>query len=77
MPEDTRSQSGDRSTYLSSYDFIDNIKDDVDRLDLLGDILDFYRRDPVGVLLENTDIIQKLMSLKQEINVSCVYSAPP
>ena len=53
-------------------DFIDNLGDDVDRLVLLGDILEFWRRDPVGVLLENTDIIQKLMSLEPEINVSYV-----
>jgi len=50
-------------------DFINNIGDDVDRIVLLGDILEFWRRDPVGVLLENTDIIQKLMSLEPEINV--------
>ena len=53
-------------------DFIDNLGDDVDRLVLLGDIFEFWRRDPVGVLLENTDIIQKLMSLEPEINVSYV-----
>ncbi|NOQ33735.1 MAG: hypothetical protein GQ567_06035 [Methanosarcinales archaeon] len=53
-------------------DFIDNLGDDVDRLVLLGDILDFWRRDPVGVLLENIDVIQKLMSLGPEINVSYV-----
>ncbi|KAF5425800.1 MAG: UDP-2,3-diacylglucosamine pyrophosphatase LpxH [Candidatus Methanomarinus sp.] len=53
-------------------DFIDNLGDDVDRLVLIGDILEFWRRDPVGVLLENTDIIQKLISLEPEINVSYV-----
>lgn len=50
-------------------DFIDNLGDDVDCLVLLGDILEFWRRDPVGVMLENIDIIQKLMSLEPEINV--------
>lgn len=49
--------------------FIDNIEDDVDRLVLLGDIFDFWRRDPVGVLLENIEIVGKLMSLEPEINV--------
>lgn len=53
-------------------DFIADLGDDVDHLVLLGDILDFWRRDPVGVLLENTDIIQKLMSLEPEKNVSYV-----
>ena len=53
-------------------DFIDNLGDDVDRLVLLGDILEFWRRDPVGVMMENIDIIQKLISLEPEINVSYV-----
>ncbi len=53
-------------------DFIDNLGDDVDHLVLLGDILEFWRRDPVGVLLENIDIIQKLMSLEPEMKVSYV-----
>lgn len=50
-------------------DFIDNLEDDVDRLVLLGDVIDFWRRDPAGVLLENVDIVQKLMSLGPEIDV--------
>ena len=53
-------------------DFIDDLGDDVDRLVLLGDILEFWRRDPVGVMLENIDIIQKLMSLEPGINVSYI-----
>ncbi len=52
--------------------FIDNIGDDVEHLVLLGDILEFWRKDPVRVLLENTDIIQKLMNLDPEINVSYI-----
>lgn len=52
--------------------FIENLENDVDHFVLLGDILDFWRRDPVGVLLENIDVIQKLMSLEPEINVSYV-----
>lgn len=52
--------------------FMDNLGDDVDRIVLLGDIFDFWRRDPVGVLLENIDIIQKLISLEPEINISYV-----
>ena len=53
-------------------EFIDNMEDDIDRLVLLGDIIDFWRRDPAGVLLENVDIVQKLMSLGPEIDVSYV-----
>lgn len=52
--------------------FIENLENDVDHFVLLGDILDFWRRDPVGVLLENINVIQKLMSLEPEINVSYV-----
>ena len=50
-------------------DFIENQGDDVEHLVLLGDIFDFWRRDPVGVLLENVDIVQKLLSLEPRINV--------
>jgi UDP-2,3-diacylglucosamine pyrophosphatase LpxH len=50
-------------------DFIDNIENDVERIVLLGDIFDFWRRDPVGVLLENIDIVDKLLSLEPKINV--------
>jgi len=50
-------------------DFIENQGDDVERLVLLGDIFDLWRRDPVGVLLENIDIVQKLLSLEPRINV--------
>jgi UDP-2,3-diacylglucosamine pyrophosphatase LpxH len=53
-------------------DFIDNLGTDVERLVLLGDIFDFWRRDPVGVLLENIDIVQKLLSLEPRINVHFV-----
>ena len=53
-------------------DFIDNLGNDVDRLVLLGDIFEFWRRDPVGVMLENIDIIQKLMNLEPGIKVSYV-----
>ena len=38
----------------------------------LGDIFEFWKRDPVGVLLENVEIVQKLMSLEPDINVSFV-----
>lgn len=44
-------------------DFIDNLGDDVEHLVLLGDIFDLWRRDPIGVLLENVDIVQKLLEL--------------
>jgi len=46
-----------------------NLEDDVERLVLLGDIFDFLRRDTVGVLLENIDIVHKLMSFEPRINV--------
>ena len=59
----------DRDRFI---DFIDDLGSDVDHLVLLGDILDFWRRDPVGVLLENINVIQKLLSLEPTINVSYV-----
>ena len=62
-------ESDNQDTFI---DFIDNLGNDVDHLVLPGDILDFQRRCPVGVLLEHVDIIQKLMSLEPEIHVSYV-----
>jgi UDP-2,3-diacylglucosamine pyrophosphatase LpxH len=50
-------------------DLIDNLEDEVERFVLLGDIFDLWRRDPVGVLLENIDIVHKLLSLESRINV--------
>lgn len=52
--------------------FLDELGDDIERLILLGDIFDLWRRDPLGVLLENTDILQKLLGLQPRINVSFV-----
>ncbi|HDS44523.1 MAG TPA: hypothetical protein ENN68_00210 [Methanomicrobia archaeon] len=52
--------------------FLDELGDDVERLILLGDIFDLWRRDPLGVMLENTDVIQKLMSLEPRIDVTFV-----
>lgn len=50
-------------------DFIDNLEDEVERFVLLGDIFDRWRRDHICVLLENIDIVQKLLSLESRINV--------
>lgn len=50
-------------------DFIADLEDDVECLVLLGDIFDFWRRDPVGVLLENVDIVHNLLSMEPRINV--------
>jgi UDP-2,3-diacylglucosamine pyrophosphatase LpxH len=50
-------------------DFIEYLGTDVESLVLLGDIFDLWRRDPVGVLLENIDIVHKLLSLEPRINV--------
>lgn len=52
--------------------FLDELGDDVERLILLGDIFDLWRRDPVGVLLENLDVLQKLLSLEPRVHVSFV-----
>jgi UDP-2,3-diacylglucosamine pyrophosphatase LpxH len=39
---------------------------------LLGDIVDMWRRDASGVFLENWDIIQKIITLKQKMRVHYV-----
>lgn len=52
-------ESDNQDTFI---DFIDNLGNDVDHLVLPGDILDFQRREPGGVLLEHVDIfVQRSM----------------
>jgi UDP-2,3-diacylglucosamine pyrophosphatase LpxH len=47
-------------------------RDDVDRLVICGDFLDMWRRDPAGVVFENSDIIVKLHALQPKIKVHYV-----
>ena len=51
--------------------FLDSLQSDKEVTDLilLGDIVDMWRRDASGVFLENWDIVQKIMSLKQKMRV--------
>jgi UDP-2,3-diacylglucosamine pyrophosphatase LpxH len=53
-------------------EFLDDLGDDVERLILLGDVFDLWRRDPLGVMLDNTDVLEKLMSLEPRIDVTFV-----
>lgn len=53
-------------------DFIQHLGKNVKDLVLLGDIFDFWRRDPIGVILENFDVLQKLISLERRMNVHFV-----
>jgi UDP-2,3-diacylglucosamine pyrophosphatase LpxH len=39
---------------------------DIEQLILLGDIVDFWRRSSLGVIMENLEILQELSSLKTE-----------
>ena len=49
--------------------FLDEVaKCDVDDFVLLGDILDFWRRNNVSVALENEDILTKLQSLNTRLH---------
>ena len=45
---------------------------DVDTLVILGDFIDMWRRDVSGLFLENHQILQSLLELKQEKTVYCV-----
>ena len=40
--------------------------EDIEQLILLGDIIDFWRRSSLGVIMENLEILQKLSSIKTE-----------
>ena len=54
--------------------FLDSLQSDTEITDLilLGDIVDMWRRDASGVFLENWDIVQKIISLKQKMRVHYV-----
>jgi len=54
--------------------FLDSLQDDTQTTDLvlLGDIVDMWRRDAAGVFLENWDIVQKIINLKQKMRVHYV-----
>jgi UDP-2,3-diacylglucosamine pyrophosphatase LpxH len=54
--------------------FLDSLQSDKEITDLilLGDIVDMWRRDASGVFLENWDIVQKIISLKQKMRVHYV-----
>ena len=54
--------------------FLDSLHSDAKITDLilLGDIVDMWRRDASGVFLENWDIVQKIVSLKQKMRVHYV-----
>lgn len=51
-------------------DFLDEIPDwNLDYLVLIGDIFELWRRDLVGAVLENSDIVSKLIALNKETEV--------
>jgi UDP-2,3-diacylglucosamine pyrophosphatase LpxH len=54
--------------------FLDSLQSNTEITDLilLGDIVDMWRRDASGVFLENWDIVQKIISLKQKMRVHYV-----
>ncbi len=54
----------DRSDASGFENFVDNLlKDKPDKLILLGDVFDFWRRSDVDLLLENERLVQKLLQL--------------
>jgi UDP-2,3-diacylglucosamine pyrophosphatase LpxH len=62
------------SDKYSFHRFLDSLQTDKETTDLvlLGDIVDMWRRDASGVFLENWDIVQKIVSLKQRMRVHYV-----
>jgi UDP-2,3-diacylglucosamine pyrophosphatase LpxH len=54
--------------------FLDSLQSDKEITDLIlsGDIVDMWRRDAAGVFLENWDVVQKIISLKQRMRVHYV-----
>jgi UDP-2,3-diacylglucosamine pyrophosphatase LpxH len=54
--------------------FLDELsqRSDVDTFVILGDFVDMWRRDVSGVFLENNQILEKVLALKQKMKVYCV-----
>ncbi len=55
-------------------DFLDDVyhRGNVKALVILGDFIDMWRRDVSGIFLENSSILQKLLTLKQKMKIYCV-----
>jgi UDP-2,3-diacylglucosamine pyrophosphatase LpxH len=45
-------------------EFLDGYKSELDHLVILGDLFDFWRRNNVDILIENDDILEKILKLK-------------
>ena len=59
----------DRDAFSRFLDWV-AVQEDVSDLVIAGDLLDMWRRDMVGVTLENSDIISKMIAMQQDgINV--------
>lgn len=54
--------------------FLDSLsaRNDVDAFVILGDFVDMWRRDASGVFLENHEILEKILRLRERIDVSVV-----
>ncbi len=54
--------------------FLDELalRNDVTSLVILGDFTDMWRRDVSGIFLENSRILQKVLALKQKMEIYCV-----
>ena len=50
-------------------------RDDIDRLVICGDMLDMWRRDMVGVTIENLDVLNMLQSLSDKKKIKVYYLA--
>lgn len=64
-------KNADKDSFNSFLDSLSSNRRITD-LVLLGDIVDMWRRDASGVFLENWDIVQKIVSLKQKMRVHYV-----
>lgn len=62
------------SNYKTFESFLDWLsqRNDVESFVILGDFIDMWRRDASGLFLEFNNITEKIISMKQKMQVYCV-----
>ncbi|HWQ18634.1 MAG TPA: metallophosphoesterase [Methanotrichaceae archaeon] len=68
MDKDDKHSLSDKDSFM---DFLDRVVDKSDITDffIVGDFLDMWRRDAVGVTIENRDVLDRLQELAMNMNV--------
>ncbi len=67
-PEDKNESLSNKDDFKKFLEMVANM-DGIDNFVICGDLLDMWRRDIVGVVIENMDVLQQLQELKSKMKV--------